>query len=150
LTIGTLDGANIEIRNEVGGDNFFLFGLTAEQVTQLKASGYTPRDYYENDPELREALDQLISGAFSSGDTSLFRPLFDSLLSRDEYMLLADYRSYVECQNHVGQVFLDRQRWDRMSLINVARIGKFSSDRAIREYCEEIWETRSIEVPPAS
>ncbi len=148
LTIGTLDGANIEIRDEVGADNFFLFGLTAEQVEQLKANGYTPRQYYENDPELREVLDQLVSGSLSRNDMSLFRPLFDSLLDRDEYMLLADYRSYIDCQDRVGQAFLDRQRWNRMSIMNVARIGKFSSDRAIREYCTDIWKTASIEVRP--
>ncbi len=148
LTIGTLDGANIEIRDEVGADNFFLFGLTEEQVEQLRANGYTPRQYYENDPELREVLDQLVSGSLSRNDMSLFRPLLDSLLDRDEYMLLADYRSYVDCQDRVGQVFLDRQCWNRMSIMNVARIGKFSSDRAIREYCSDIWKTTSIEVQP--
>ena len=148
LTIGTLDGANIEIRDEVGADNFFLFGLTAEQVEQLKANGYTPRQYYENDQELREVLDQIASGLLSRNDISLFRPLIDSLLDRDEYMLLADYRSYVDCQDRVGQVFLNRQRWNRMSIMNVARIGKFSSDRAIREYCTDIWKTASIEVRP--
>ena len=148
LTIGTLDGANIEIRDEVGADNFFLFGMTAEQVEQLRANGYTPRQYYENDPELREVLDQLVSGSLSRNDMSLFRPLFDSLLDRDEYMLLADYRSYIDCQDRVGQVFLDRPRWNRMSIMNVARIGKFSSDRAIRQYCNDIWKTTSIEVRP--
>jgi starch phosphorylase len=148
LTIGTLDGANIEIRDEVGADNFFLFGLTAEQVEQLRANGYTPRQYYENDPELREVLDQLVSGPLSRNDMSLFRPLFDSLLDRDEYMLLADYRSYIDCQDRVGRAFLDRQRWNRMAIMNVARIGKFSSDRAIREYCTDIWKTASIEVRP--
>ena len=148
MTIGTLDGANIEIRDEVGADNFFLFGLTAEQVEQLKANGYTPRQYYENDQELREVLDQIASGLLSRNDISLFRPLIDSLLDRDEYMLLADYRSYVDCQDRVGQVFLNRQRWNRMSIMNVARIGKFSSDRAIREYCTDIWKTASIEVRP--
>ena len=146
VTIGTLDGANIEIRDQVGAENFFLFGLTAEQVEQRKADGYAPRQYYENDPELHEVLDQLVSGQFSEDDRSLFRPLFDSLVDRDEYMLLADYRSYIECQDQVSQVFLDRERWNRMSILNVARIGKFSSDRAVREYCKDIWKTTPIEV----
>jgi starch phosphorylase len=145
LTIGTLDGANIEIREEVGADNFFLFGLTEEQVEQLRANGYTPRQYYENDPELREVLDQMVSGSLSPNDMSLFRPLFDSLLDHDQYMLLADYRSYIDCQDRVGQVFLDQPRWNRMSIMNVARIGKFSSDRAILQYCNDIWKTMSID-----
>ncbi|HEV2275748.1 MAG TPA: glycogen/starch/alpha-glucan phosphorylase [Acidobacteriaceae bacterium] len=145
LTIGTLDGANVEIREEVGAENFFLFGLTADQVLDLKAKNYSPRRYYESDPELRQVLDDWISGEFSRGDTDLFRPLFDSLLDRDEYMLLADYRSYIDCQNDAGQVFLDQQKWNRMSITNVARIGKFSSDRAIREYCQDIWKTGPID-----
>jgi starch phosphorylase len=145
LTIGTLDGANIEIREEVGADNFFLFGLTAEQVVELQAKGYRPRDYYEANPHLREALDQLSAGVFSRGDTNLFKPLVDSLLEHDPYMLLADYQSYVDCQDQVDAAYRDPQRWTRMSILNVARIGKFSSDRAIREYCEEIWQVQPRE-----
>jgi starch phosphorylase len=135
LTIGTLDGANIEIREEVGADNFFLFGLTADEVQALKSSGYKARSFYEADEELRRCIDSLISGQFSSGDPDLFRPLYDSLLSQDEYMLLADYRSYIDCQERVSAAYRDRDRWNRMSILNVARMGKFSSDRAIREYC---------------
>jgi len=144
LTIGTLDGANVEIREEVGADNFFLFGLTAEQVVELKAKGYRPQDYYETNPHLREVLDQLSAGVFSGGDTNLFKPLVDSLLDHDPYMLLADYQSYVDCQDQVDKAYRDSQRWTRKSILNVARIGKFSSDRAIREYCEEIWQVRSL------
>jgi glycogen phosphorylase len=144
LTIGTLDGANVEIREEVGADNFFLFGLTAEQVVELKTQGYRPRDYYEANPYLREALDELSAGVFSSGDTNLFKPLVDSLLEYDPYMLLADYQSYVDCQDRVDTAYRDSQQWTRMSVLNVARIGKFSSDRAIREYCDEIWEVRPL------
>lgn len=144
LTIGTLDGANVEIREEVGADNFFLFGLTAEQVDELKARGYRPRDYYEANANLREALDQLSSGIFSRGDTNLFRPLVNSLLEHDPYMLLADYQSYVDCQDQVDMAYRDPQRWTRMSILNVARIGKFSSDRAIREYCQDIWQVRPL------
>jgi starch phosphorylase len=139
LTIGTLDGANIEIREEVGADNFFLFGLTAEQVAELQARGYRPRDYYEANPHLREALDQLSAGVFSRGDANLFKPLVDALLDHDPYMLLADYQSYVDCQDQVDIAYRDPRRWTRMTILNVARIGKFSSDRAIREYCEDIW-----------
>jgi starch phosphorylase len=134
LTIGTLDGANIEIREEVGADNFFLFGLTAQEVEQKKVEGYLPRAFYEQNPQLREILDSLAGGEFSHGDRSLFQPLVDSLLNRDEYLLLADYQSYIDCQDRVDAAWRDRDRWTRMSILNVARIGKFSSDRAIRDY----------------
>ena len=144
LTIGTLDGANVEIRAEVGADNFFLFGLTAEQVGELKAQGYRPRAYYEANPHLREALDQLRAGVFSGGDANLFKPLVDSLLEHDPYLLLADYQAYVDCQEQVDTAYRDSQRWTRMSILNVARMGKFSSDRAIREYCEDIWQVRPL------
>ena len=144
LTIGTLDGANVEIREEVGADNFFLFGLTAEQVNEVKAKGYRPRDYYEANPNLREVLDQLSSGVFFRDDTNLFKPLVNSLLEHDPYMLLADYQSYVDCQDQVDTAYRDPQRWTRMSILNVARIGKFSSDRAISEYCKDIWQVQPL------
>ena len=146
LTIGTLDGANIEIREEAGEENFFLFGLTADQVQTIKSSGYNPLSYYEADEELRVSIDSLVSGQFSSGDCGLFRPLYDSLLSHDEYMLLADYKSHVECQDRVSAAYRDRDRWNRMSILNVARMGKFSSDRAIREYCSDIWRTWPVKI----
>jgi starch phosphorylase len=146
LTIGTLDGANVEIREEVGADNFFLFGLTAEEVTALRARGYRPRDHYERDAELRAALDLIGSGAFSRGDPNLFRPLLDHLLEHDDYLLLADYRAYVDAQSEVERVFRDAARWTRMSILNVARAGKFSSDRAIRDYCERIWGAKPVPV----
>ncbi len=142
LTIGTLDGANVEIREEVGAENFFLFGLTVKEVMELKAQGYNPRDYYEADDELRAAIDTINSGLFSNGDTELFRPLVDSLLFHDEYMLFADYRSYIDCQDRVGQAYMDIDGWTRMSILNTARMGKFSSDRSIKEYCEEIWHVK--------
>ena len=129
----------MEIREEVGANNFFLFGLTVEQVRQIRAGGYQPRSYYEANPYLRQVLDQLVSGEFSAGDHELFRPIFDSLLNKDEYMLLPDYQSYVDCQEKVGEAFRDQERWTRMSILNAARMGKFSSDRSIREYCEKIW-----------
>jgi glycogen phosphorylase len=146
LTIGTLDGANIEIRDEVGQENFFLFGLTAEEVRAKKASGYSPRDYYQSDPDLREAVGLINSGRFSGGDTSLFKSLVDSLIKHDPYMLFADYQSYVKCQEQVSQAFRDADNWAKMSILNTARMGKFSSDRAIREYCKAIWDAKPVKV----
>jgi starch phosphorylase len=146
LTIGTLDGANIEIREEVGAENFFLFGLTAEEVEQRRSEGYQPRALYEANAELREVLDALVSGEFSHGDRGLFAPLVQSLLERDEYMLLADYQAYVDCQEQVSTAYRDEEHWTRMSILNVARIGKFSSDRAIRDYCADIWKTWPVKI----
>jgi starch phosphorylase len=144
LTIGTLDGANVEIREEVGPENFFLFGLTAQEVQSLKTGGYSPWNYYQDDGELKEALDLISSGFFSHGDRDLFRPLVNSLFGQDEYLVLADYRSYVDRQEEVGRIFRDDKRWTRMSILNVARMGKFSSDRAIREYCQHIWKIKLL------
>jgi starch phosphorylase len=144
LTIGTLDGANVEIREAVGPENFFLFGLTTEEVHNIKVGGYNPRNFYESDPHLREVIDQIGTGVFSRGDRDLFRPMVDSLLKRDEYMLLADYQSYVDCQDLVSKSFKDNRSWTRMSILNVARMGQFSSDRSIREYCEKIWKVKSL------
>jgi glycogen phosphorylase len=146
LTIGTLDGANIEIRHEVGQDNFFLFGLTAEEVREKRAAGYHPWDYYQTNPHLREAVDLISSGHFSHGDRNLFKPLVDSLLTYDPYLLFADYKSYVSCQELVSQAYKHEDKWTRMSIFNMTRMGKFSSDRAIREYCDEIWNARPVKV----
>jgi starch phosphorylase len=146
LTIGTLDGANVEIREEVGAENFFLFGLTVEEVMALKSRGYNPRNYYESYAELREAVDRIASGHFSRGDGGLFKPLVDSLLQHDEYLVLADYPSYVDCQDQVSQAYRDQPRWTRMSVLNTARSGKFSSDRSIRDYCERIWKVKPVRV----
>jgi starch phosphorylase len=144
LTIGTLDGANIEIRDAVGHENFFLFGLTAEEVAKRKASGYSPRSIYESNTALREAIDLIDSGFFSSGDRELFRPLVESLLNRDDYMLFADYQDYVDCQQRVSEAYRDQKDWTRMSILNSARVGRFSSDRSIREYCRDIWNVSPI------
>ncbi len=146
LTIGTLDGANIEIREEVGEENFFLFGLTAQEVLDLKSQGYHPWDYYQNNQQLREVINLISSGHFSEEDENLFKPLIDSLLHDDPYMLMADYQSYIDCQDRVSQMYQDRERWTRMSILNVARMGKFSSDRAIREYCQDIWHVKPVTV----
>ncbi len=146
LTIGTLDGANIEIREEVGADNFFLFGLTAEQVAETWRKGYYPRHFYETDEELKKAIDQLSSGYFSDDDETLFRPLVEELLNRDDFLLLADYQAYIQCQEKVSAAYLDRDHWTKMSILNVARMGKFSSDRSIKEYCDKIWGTEPLHV----
>jgi starch phosphorylase len=146
LTIGTLDGANIEIRQAVGEENFFLFGLSAEEVRAKRAAGYHPWDYYSSNPELREAIDQISSGRFSRGDSNLFKPLVDSLRKYDPYLVFADYEAYVKCQKQVGETYKDQEKWTRMSILNTARMGKFSSDRAIREYCEKIWNAKPVKV----
>ena len=144
LTIGTLDGANVEIREAVGAHNFFLFGMTAEEVHHLKSLGYNPGKYYQENDYLKEVIDQIRSGYFSRGDKDLFYPLVDTLLNHDPYMVMADYQAYIDCQDQVGDVFMDKEKWTRMSILNVARIGKFSSDRSIREYCEKIWNIKPI------
>ena len=144
LTIGTLDGANVEIREEVGADNFFLFGLTAPEVEALQAGGYQPWSYYETNPQLKEAIDQIGSGLFARGDADLFKPLVDNLLHHDPFLLLADYQSYIDCQQRVDDAYRDQERWIRMSILNVARMGKFSSDRSIRDYCERIWNVQPL------
>ena len=147
LTIGTIDGANIEIREEVGAENFFEFGLTAAEVERRKASGYVPREIYEQNAELRETIDMIASGVFSRGDKRLFEPLVKSLLERDDFLVLADFASYLECQDRVARAYRDAEGWTRMSILNVARMGKFSSDRAIREYCRDIWRVEPVHVP---
>lgn len=146
LTIGTLDGANIEIRDEVGAENFFLFGLTTPEVAQLWARGYRPANFCDADAELREVMDLIRSGFFSRGDPELFRPLVDNLMLHDPYLVLADFRSYVDCQHEAGLAYADRERWARMSILNTARSGKFSSDRTIREYAEQIWNAKPVQI----
>jgi starch phosphorylase len=147
LTIGTLDGANVEIREEVGPENFFLFGLDAREVQQLKANGYDPRARYEQSETLREVLDYIASGALAGGDTDLFRPLVDNLLWSDPFLVLADYQSYVEAQERVSRLWCDPQAWTRQCILNVARMGKFSSDRSIRDYCAQVWHVTPVAVP---
>ncbi|MCD6596184.1 MAG: glycogen/starch/alpha-glucan phosphorylase [Bacteroidales bacterium] len=146
LTIGTLDGANVEIREEVGEENFFLFGLTVQEVADLKTQGYNSRGYYENNKDLSSVLDMISQGYFSKGDFNLFKPLVDELLYHDQYMLLADYQSYIDCQDKVSETWRNQDLWTRMSILNVARIGKFSSDRAIKEYSQDIWKVKSVHV----
>jgi starch phosphorylase len=146
LTVGTLDGANVEIREEAGAENFFLFGLSVEEVEALKASGYRPADYIDSNDELRAVLGLISDGTFSHGDTEVFKPLVDNLRYDDPFLVCADYASYVECQARVSAAWLDGESWTRMSILNTARSGKFSSDRAIAEYCDDIWKVWPLTV----
>jgi starch phosphorylase len=146
VTIGTLDGANVEIREEVGADNFFLFGLTAPDVERMRRQGYRPSDYLDRDAELRAVLDLVAEGRFSRGDRELFRPLVDNLTHSDPFFVLGDFAAYVATQEQAAAAWLDRDVWTRMSIANVARSGKFSSDRSIREYATRIWSLRPVNV----
>jgi glycogen phosphorylase len=146
LTIGTLDGANAEMRDEVGAENFFLFGLTVQEVERIKREGYRPADYIEGNNELRAALGLIGDGRFSRGDTDVFRPLVESLTHHDPFLVLADYRAYLDCQDLVSAAWQDMETWTRMSILNTARSGKFSSDRAIVEYCDDIWNVGPVTV----
>jgi starch phosphorylase len=150
LTIGTLDGANIEIREEVGAENFFLFGLSTQEVQSLKSSGYHPEAFYQANETLKTVLNFIADGYFSHGDRDLFRPLVDHLKSNDPFLVLADYASYVDCQDQIAQVYRDPELWSCMSILNTARMGKFSSDRAIQEYCEEIWKIKPVPIDLAA
>ncbi|ACK66350.1 glycogen/starch/alpha-glucan phosphorylase [Rippkaea orientalis PCC 8801] len=146
LTIGTLDGANVEIREEVGAENFFLFGLTTPQVAEVKSHGYYPRGHYDSNEELRGVLDLISCGFFSRGNRELLQPIVDNLLYDDPYLLLADYQSYINSQEEVSEAYKDQERWSRMSILNVARMGKFSSDRSIQEYCDNIWKVQPVSI----
>ena len=148
VTVGTLDGANIEIRDRVGAGNFFLFGLTAEQAAALKNQGYSPYAPYRGDAELKAAVDAIASGTFSGGGREAFEPLIASLLQRDEYMVLADYRSYIDCHDRAGRAWADQDQWTRMSILNTARSGFFSSDRTVRDYCRDIWHAEPVPITP--
>ena len=145
LTIGTLDGANVEIREAVGAENFFLFGATAEKARSIKAAGYDPRRIYDGDEELRQAIDMIAGGAFSKGDPDLFRPLVESLMWQDDYLLFHDFQSYVQAQARVSAAYGDQTDWTRRSILNSARVGRFSSDRSIREYCRDIWNVSPLD-----
>ncbi|HIJ94744.1 MAG TPA: glycogen/starch/alpha-glucan phosphorylase [Desulfuromonadales bacterium] len=142
LTIGTLDGANIEIMEEVGRDNIFIFGLTTEQVNGLKDAGYHPQDYYRHNRELQQAIDMINDGTFSLGDNTVFRPIVDALVGIDTYLLMADYASYIACQDQVDKLYQHPFEWARVSILNTAGMGKFSSDRTIAEYASEIWDIK--------
>jgi starch phosphorylase len=142
LTIGTLDGANVEIREEVGAENFFLFGLTVEEVKARRAAGYRPRDVVAADPGLAEVIELIAGGRFGAG----FEPIVHSLLDDDRYLVLADFAAYVAAQRQVATAYRDPEAWSRMAILNVARLGKFSSDRAIGEYAREIWGATPVPI----
>lgn len=146
LTIGTMDGANVEIREEVGDQNIFIFGLLADEVVKLKSSGYDPKEYYKKDPELKRVVDMIASNYFNRKEPGLFKSIVDSLLNVDYYCLLADYRSYIDTQDKVNELYRDLDKWTQKSILNVARIGKFSSDRSIQEYAKNIWKVKPIKL----
>lgn len=146
LTIGTLDGANVEMREEAGEDNFFLFGLTSAQVEESKLDGYNPHFIYDHNEDLRDVINMINSGRFSKGDQSLFKPITDNLLSYDPFMLMADYPLYTACQDIVSETWKNPSEWNRMAIMNVARMGKFSSDRSIRDYCDKIWKVKPFKI----
>ena len=146
LTIGTLDGANVEMREEAGPENFFLFGLTVDEVHELKSRGYRPRDFVESNPELAAVLGLISNGAFSHGDSHVFQPLVSNLTDHDHFLVLADYADYIRSQEQVSATWRDAPTWTRMSILNTARSGKFSSDRAIAEYCDDIWNVGPVTI----
>ncbi|MDX2470866.1 MAG: glycogen/starch/alpha-glucan phosphorylase [SAR324 cluster bacterium] len=148
LTIGTLDGANVEMEEEVGSENIFIFGKTTDEIHALQRDGYNPREYYDNDADLRRILDMISSGYFNPNEPDLFKPLIDGLLGGgDPFCLLADFRAYIECQDKVSDAYRDQTKWTKMSILNVARMGKFSSDRTIEQYATEIWDVKPCPVP---
>lgn len=147
LTIGTMDGANIEMREEVGPENIFIFGLGADEVTRLKSNGYQPREYYERVPMLKRVIDMISSNRFAPDEPGIFAPLVESLLQQDYYCLLADYEAYIAMQERVEQEFCNEHLWTVKSIVNTARSGRFSSDRTIRQYAEEIWNATSVSLP---
>ncbi|NUN07574.1 MAG: glycogen/starch/alpha-glucan phosphorylase [Ignavibacteriaceae bacterium] len=146
LTIGTMDGANIEIREEVGDDNIFIFGLLADEVIKLKASGYNPREYYEGNQSLKRVIDMISNNYFNRLEPGIFKPIVDNLLNTDYYCLFADYPSYINTQDQVSATYLRKDEWTTKSILNVARIGKFSSDRSISEYAKHIWNVKPIKI----
>jgi starch phosphorylase len=145
LTIGTLDGANVEMREHVGPDNIFIFGNTTDEVAALRAQGYQPRQIVEQDAELRQVLDQIRDGVFSPEDKGRFQGIHDALVQwGDHYLLLADYASYIATQDEVDRLYRQPDEWTRKAILNVAGMGMFSSDRAIAEYAEEIWQAQPL------
>ena len=148
LTIGTLDGANVEIKEEVGDENIFIFGMNVEEVVALRARGYNPRDFAAADEELRAVVEWLGSDYFTPGEHGVFAHVHDSLLTGgDPYMVLADFRSYSDAHLRVDAVYRDQAKWAKMAILNTARMGKFSSDRTIREYAKDIWKLKPVNVP---
>jgi starch phosphorylase len=150
LTVGTLDGANVEIMEEVGEENIYIFGLKTPEVLDLKAKGYHPWDYINKSDELQRILTLIKENFFSMSNANLFRPIYDNLVNQDNYLLMADFDSYSACQRIISNEFKDQNLWTKKSILNVARIGKFSSDRTIQEYAEQIWHVKPVEVKSPS
>jgi starch phosphorylase len=146
LTIGTMDGANIEIREEVGEENIFIFGLLADEVIKFKNSGYNPQTFYNSNPMLKRVVDMIASDFFSKNEPGIFKSIVDSLLGVDYYCLLADYQAYVDAQDEVSKLYLNADEWTKKAILNVARVGKFSSDRSIKEYAEKIWKVEPVKI----
>jgi glycogen phosphorylase len=146
LTIGTMDGANVEIREEVGADNIFIFGLLADEVMKMKNNGYDPRDYYQKDAELKRVIDMLASDYFNRKEPGIFKSIVESLLNVDYYCSLPDYRPYIETQDKVSKLYKDLDKWTQKSILNVARIGKFSSDRSVQDYAKNIWKVKPVKL----
>jgi starch phosphorylase len=146
LTIGTMDGANVEIREEVGDDNIFIFGLLADEVVKLKSNGYNPKIYYEKNAELKHVVDMIATNFFSPNEFGIFDDMIRGLMEVDYYLLFADYQSYIDAQDKVAQLYKNKEEWTKKSIYNVARVGKFSSDRSVKEYADKIWKVKSVKV----
>jgi starch phosphorylase len=146
LTIGTMDGANIEIREEVGAENIFIFGLLADEVVKLKSSGYNPKKYYESNPMLKRIVDMISSDYFNKSEPAIFKPIVDKLIGDDYYCLMADYQSYIDAQDEVSRQYMNAEDWTKKAILNVARVGKFSSDRSIKEYAINIWNVEPVKI----
>ncbi|MGB8316638.1 MAG: glycogen/starch/alpha-glucan phosphorylase, partial [Ignavibacteriaceae bacterium] len=146
ITIGTMDGANVEIREEVGDDNIVIFGLLADEVVKLKKSGYNPKDYYNNNPELKRVVDMIAGNYFNKSEPGIFQTIIDGLMEYDYYCLFADYASYMKAQKKIDNLYKNQDEWTRKSILNCARIGKFSSDRSIKEYAQKIWKVKPVKV----
>ena len=146
LTLGTLDGANVELRDLVKPENFFLFGKTESEIMKLKNKGYSPKKFIEKSPQLKEVLRLIEIGHFSNGDKELFKPLLNSLTGSDPFFVMADFEDYLKTQEIVSKAWNDKQKWNKMALLNTARSGYFSSDRSIREYCDSIWKVSPMPV----
>jgi starch phosphorylase len=146
LTIGTMDGANIEIREEVGEENIFIFGLLADEVVKLKENGYNPLEYYEGNKELKKIIDMISSNYFNASEPGIFQPIIEKLLHDDYYCLFADYQSYIDAQDKVSELYMNTNEWTKKTVLNVARVAKFSSDRSIKEYAEKIWKVEPVKI----
>jgi starch phosphorylase len=146
LTIGTMDGANIEIREEVGKENIFIFGLLAEEVEELKQKGYNPKNYYNKIPELKRVIDMIANDYFNPREPGIFKDIIYGLLNVDYYCLFADYESYIKTQDKVSKLYTTQDEWTKKSILNVARIGRFSSDRSVKEYADKIWKVKPVKV----